>query len=417
MEPSSNSNNVRKVLKTTAIAACAALLASCGSGAGDGSDGGGDGGSGDRVTLQGTFSGGSQTALVAEQVLKASFFTQDGGHVESVVTGGTFSLKVEKGTPGGLVFLGGDDRFLGYLTLGDGIDSLPLNRLGDGVTDIDFGILSSIGSLVEADHNPIGVEFPLSGEEREAIALADDFFASLVKSPDVDGDGVPDFLQGLFFRLMILYFINGGNFGSGLTPALNPSASISGYKLALDARDADRPETVSFTGPSGSGLAASVSDQKNALSTRTTYFSPFVSVPVLPPEGAYDVGYESATFRFEVPDQTSAPTRVVLPVPTVTLNGDGTIQKVVWVYRLGSGAEATLEPLSLIDGIEVQIEGSGSPCASYPQSERIYNSGELSASTTEHTLTCQTLLWGDVSRLHMAYDDVYGNHNVVTWAK
>lgn len=104
-------------------------------------------------------------------------------------------------------------------------------------------------------------------------------------------------------------------------------------------------------------------------------------------------------------------------MPTLTLNGDGTIQKVNWVYNLGSGGTSTLDPLTIVSKIELQIDGSGTSCESYPQQGRIYNSGYLSATTTEHTLTCQNLNWSNATQLFMAYEDIYGNHNVVIYTK
>jgi hypothetical protein len=376
---------------------------------------GSGGGSADTITIQGTFAGGTQAALTADQVSKALFFSTDGSYVSADVTGETFSMDLDKGTPGGLIFVGSDNQFLGYLTLGNGIDSLPLNLVGDDVTSIDLGILSSASDVVEPAHNPLGSEFPLSDADQEAIAQANGFFASLVKNPDLDRDGLPDFLGGKFYRMMVLYFINAGSFGAAMTPTISSSDSINSYKLALDATDSDRPDTVSFTGPNGSGLAGSVSDQQNVYSGRTTYFSPLVESPDVPLAGPYTVAYKTTSFDFEVPDQSSAPTRVILPVPTVTLNGDGTINKVDWVYRIASASDQTLNPLAVVSGIEVQVDGAGAPCANYPQSGRIYNSGSIAPSTTQHLLTCQNLLWDDVSSIYMAYDDVYGNHNVVTW--
>jgi hypothetical protein len=370
------------------------------------------------VKIKGTFVGGTHSgisALTTQQVSRAAFFYVTGRHSEATLTDGAFSLELTTLAPGGLIFLGSSNQFLGYLSLGSGIDSLPLNRLGSSVTTLDLGILSSSGAVVSAGTSPLGSSLSLSADEQAAIALADDLFSSVVKNPDIDENGTPDFLEGKFFLQMILYFIKGGTFGDGLTPSVSSSATLTGYKLALDAMTSNRPDTVSFTGPSGSGLSTSTSEQKNTYSDRTTYFSPLVSSPVIPPAGRYDVVYENSIFKFAIPDQSLAPSRVVLPIPTVTLNSDGTLQKVQWLYRIPSGPDTSLEPTTLIKAIEIQVDGSGTPCASYPQSGRIYNSGQLPVSTLQHTLTCQTLLWSNVSTLNTAYDDVYGNHNVVSW--
>ncbi len=577
---------MKSILKPFGLFLLAVFLTACGGGGGN--DAGGTSGEINTITVTGGFSDGSHAqsiwfnrffaklfpsayALDPNQVSKVIAFFRDGVYVVSTVTNGSFSIEVEKHSPVGMIFVGANDNFLGYVTLGNGIDSLPLNYVKDNVTTIDLETLSSSGLVVEPSHNPLGSEIPLSSEEQSALALADDMFVAIIKNPDVDGNGTIDFLEGKFFGLQILYYLNGGSFEGNLSPTVNEPPDITGYKIAFDATDTVRPNTVNFTGPAGSTLSNSTSDDlPNVYSNRTTYFSPYVSHPIIPPEGEYTIDYKTegdsypeteiktkdspsayattenafdpplngqctwyvygraielvdngylnnavydkmydafwakrerhaknwiddefldnqfnwgetpqmgaialwkggdyghvafvesvesdkttytvsefnaetgtdksyrvktyttstdnyigdgpyfiylspGTLNFTLPDQSAASSNIVLPVPTVTLNDDGTIQKVNWVYRVSSGAIATF-----INKIELQIDGSGSPCAIYPQQGRIYNSGWLSDSTTEHVLTCQILYWYDVTKIYLAYEDVYGNHNVVSWSK
>lgn len=411
------------------------LMTIVGTGGGNGGATGGNGGATNTVTIKGNILNGSHAknlwydrlldkihspahALDPNEVAKVMIFYQDGSHKFSKVTeDGNFSIQVDKSAPAGMIFVGAGDNFLGYLTLGDGIDTLPLNSIADDVSEIDLGVLSSLGLIVEPSHNPLGNEIPLTPEEQKALAQCDDLFSSIVKNPDVDGNGIIDFLEGKFFGLQILYYVNEGSFDGNLSPTVNEPADITGYRLAFDATDAYRPDNVDFTGPPGSGLLNSTSTQSNVYPDRTTYFSHYIHNPSIPPAGQYTVDYKASTLTFTLPDQSAAPSNIVLPVPTVTLNDDRTIQKVNWVYRLGSGATAALDPLTIISKIELQIDGSGSPCGSYPQQGRIYNSGWLSATTTGHVLTCQTLYWDDITRIYMAYEDLYGNHYVVICSK
>jgi hypothetical protein len=426
-------NNLRIIWVVLLSVLLAVSLTACGGGGGSTSSNG-TGGGGNTITITGSFSGGSHAkslwlnrffawifpsayALNPNDVSKVIVFQGDGGYFVSTVSNSSFSIAVEKGSPVGLIFVGANNNYLGYLTLKNGIDSLPLTKLSSGVNTIDLQTLSSSGLIVEPSHNPIGSELPLTSEEQTAIAQSDDFFASTIKNPDVDGNGTIDIFEEKFFRSQILYYITGGNFGGNLTPTVSTPASITGYRFAFDATDTNRPDTVYFTGPAGSGLSNSPSDQPNVYTDRTTYFSPSVSNPVIPPTGQYTVSYKTSTLTFSIPDQSSSTFNVIMAVPTVTLNADGTIQKVNWVYKLGSGASATLDPQAIIDSIQLQIDGSGTPCASYPQQGRIYNSGNLSTITTEHVLTCQNLSWSNVTWIYMAYNDVYDNHIVVTWDK
>jgi len=409
------------------------LMTIVATGGGTGGNVGGNGGATNTITIKGNILNGSHAknlwydrlldkihspayALDPNEVAKVMVFYQDGSYKFSKVTeDGNFSITVDKSAPAGMIFVGAGDNFLGYLTLGDGIDTLPLNSIADDVSEIDLGILSSSGLIVEPSHNPLSNEIPLTPEEQKALAQCDDLFSSIVKNPDVDGNGIIDFLEGKFFRLQILYYVSAGSFDGDLGLTVNEPTDISGYKLAFDLTGTNLPQTVDFTGPAGSGLSSSTSAGSNVYTGRTTYFSPYVGS--IPPAGQYTVDYDTNTLTFTLPDQSAAPSNIVLPVPTVTLNDDRSIQKVNWVYRLGSAATAALDPLTIISKIELQIDGSGSPCASYPQAGRMYNSGWLSATTTGHFLTCQTLSWDDITRIYMAYEDLYENHYVVIYSK
>ena len=410
-------------------------LSACGGGGGSGSGNGGGGGN--TITIKGNFSGGSHAkslwlnrlfawiippahALNQNDVLKVMVFQGNGGHSVSTVTDGSFSIAVEKGSPVGLISVGANNSYLGYLTLNNGVDSIPLTKLGSDVTAIDLQTLSSIGSIVTPSHNPLGSELLLTSAEQTAIAQGDNFFASLIKNPDADGNGTIDFLDNKFFRPYITYFITGGNFGVNHTPTVTIPAPIDGYRFGLHAKDTNRPGAVSFTGPLGSGLSNAPSDPLTIVNDdNTAYGSPFVTSPAIPPAGQYLVSYKTGTLTFNISDQSSAPSNIVLAVPTVTLNSNGTINKVTWVYKPGSGGAATLDPQAVISSVMLQIQGNGTPCASYQQAGFIYLTSNLPATTVEHVLipACQNLSWSNVTRIYMAYNDVYGNHNVVTWNK
>lgn len=140
--------------------------------------------------------------------------------------------------------------------------------------------------------------------------------------------------------------------------------------------------------------------------------------PLIPPAGIYQIAYNDKTLTYDIPDQTSAVQYIALAVPTITLNDNGTMNKIAWEYKLGGGSgDDTIDPESLISQIELQIDGNGTACDDYPDSQgnRIYNSGMLTSATVSHTLTCQDLLWSNVTSIYMAYNDIFGNHIVVTW--
>ena len=349
---------------------------------------------------------------------KVVAFYPDGEHTISTFSGGKFSINVEKSSPLVLIFLSDSNDYLGYVTLGKGIDTFPMTKTAEGVVTINLQDLSLSNNTFSPSHNPLGSEIQLTPEEEALVAQIDDFFASMAKNPDRDDNGEADFLEGKFFSIWITYFIDGGVFGSNLSPTVYKPAYIEGYRLSFGAIDADQPSGVVFNGPEGSGLSNAVSEQSIVLlenENETMYGSPLIP-EALPPAGEYIVTYKDEDLSFEIPDQSSAPSRIVLAVPTVTLNKDGTINKISWKYMSGGGS-GTVDPEGIMSEIMIQIEGIGTPYKDYPQPDMMYVSEWIPATTTEHVLPTQKIKWSDVTRIYMSYDDVYRNHYVVTWRK
>ncbi|MGC9027509.1 MAG: hypothetical protein ACP5JP_08245 [bacterium] len=392
--------------------------------------------SGSKVTIKGSFTGGTNAqnnwmrrffarltksayALDPSQVMKVIVFSNNWSYEIAPVTNNTFSIDVSTGQPVGMIFAGANDNFLGYLTLGNGIDSLPLTRLTDTAT-IDLQALSSNGKIVEPGHNPIGSEIPLTQAEQSALAQSNSLFASTVINPDVDGNGKIDLLEGKFFKWQILYFINGGTIsstGTNIAATLITPASISGFRLAVGLPLDNAPGTVSFSGPAGSGLSNSTSGQSITNNNQHVYFSSYIQNPPIPAAGQYTITYGNTALNFSMPDQSAAPSKIVVAAPTIILNSDGTINKIKWTYNLGDGS-GSIDPRILIGRVLIQIEGSGTPCANYPQgSGWLYQSDSIPPSTTEFTLPCQSVVWSNVSRLYMVVTDIFDNQYIVTFQR
>ncbi|MCF8024975.1 MAG: hypothetical protein K9K82_05760 [Desulfobacteraceae bacterium] len=216
-----------------------------------------------------------------------------------------------------------------------------------------------------------------------------------------------------------MYYFYGGDFEGSLTPTVNqPSDVWNGFKFFLRSGP-NWPDTVYFTGPDGSGYNSTPSATREVYEDHTAYYSQYNDSLNYPPTGQYTIDYTldsgPGTLKFSIPDQSRASENTILPIPTVALNSDGTINKVTWIYRAAKENASEVRPESLIEKIELQIAGNGVQCEDPRQENRMYNSGNLSADTKEHVLRCQNLLWSTVTNITLAYDDVYGNHNVVTW--
>jgi hypothetical protein len=209
------------------------------------------------------------------------------------------------------------------------------------------------------------------------------------------------------YGFWLMHQTEGGHFGSALTPTPGYPVSMTAYTAVFEVEyGAPYPPTsqVLFTGPAGSGLSSLPADPNNVFiaDSKGTYQSPRISNPPTAPGGAYTVSYQGSNHVFNLPAPQAA-SRLVLPVPTVTLEGS-VIKSVSWSYR----SPATGAPVgvpSFMRGIQVQIEGFvGGRIYDMPWSDN--------PASTSHQLL-QTVIWSDVSVLNMAYDDDLGNHYVI----
>jgi hypothetical protein len=305
---------------------------------------------------------------------------------------------------------------LGYLSLGNGMESIPLNMADTGVSAIDLQSLTSSGNIVEPGHNPVGSEIPMTASDITSYVFSNGALGSVVKSPDVDGDGIVDVATGTFYRYTMRYAIRGGSFGSGLTPTLVSPIVINTYvfEVKIDDPDLDFPSQVSFNGPAGSGIESATSWLKQSFGTvGCSYCAPAISIPSIPPAGTYSVSYKTKTLTFELLSQAEITKCLAIPVPTVLLNSDSTIHKISIEYRLSDGS-ATIDPRALILDLNVQISvdvGNGAPGA------QVYSSATVPPDTTEFVLTNQPLKWGSVLSVGTGYEDVFGNQIGVNWTR
>ncbi len=365
-----------------------------------------------KLKIKGSFNNVSSTgvsSLEAVEVAKVIVFNNEGQYSISNVTDGSFEVSTDKDKPVGMVFADVSNHYVGYLTLSNGVESLPLNSLGDGVSSINLGALSFTASAAEPSHNPLGSEIPISASDISAYAFSNGTFASLVNNPDVDGNGTIDVLEDVFYRYFIMYGVAGGTFnGTDLTPTINSPVTIKGYRLTVVIANSSGiyPATIGMQGTVGSGIESTSSEINNIGTMNSSYTMAWIEK--IPPAGNYIASYDSTTLTFAVPDQSNIIKYQALALPTVILNGDDTIHEINWVYKLSDGS-ATIDPRVLIDKLLIEINGSAAT--------QLYNSPTFTTDITDHILTNQTIAWSDVTSISMAYNDIFGNHIVVDYIK
>lgn len=380
---------------------------------------------GTAVSVSGEMDGSAAAKVVA--------YSSTGRYKVADITSGQFTLQLDNGKPWGLVFANSSGQYLGYLSLGDGIDAIPMHYLSQGVSNVDLGTITQFGQVFTPSVNPIGNSILLTPEQIEMIASADNYMGAILNNPDVDGNGVVDVIEGRFFSLSVIYFISPGRFqGTGLTPVawdnLNPL--VYGYRLFLTVKDVSFPESVSFSGPTGSYLSNTNSENYMSFSDHRVYATPFISYPelevdMIPPGGTYAISYSGTNLTFQLSDQSYVASNIVYPWPTMTLNGDGTMNSLSWNYQVPS-TTVTSDVNAIMRNLMIQIEGTGNQCVDGQNSNRLYDSPRLSPSVTSHTLSCQNIVWGltqlepflhNVDRVMMTYEDHYSASYVVMYNK
>lgn len=402
------------------------------------------------VTIKGSFTGTNTNVSFLKRVYAffqpAKAFALDPGKVSKIlvfeaggnsyksftVSNGAFSFNLTKGHPIAMIFVGTNNEYLGYLFLKNDIAFLPLSKLKGDIATVDLGALSSLGLVVEPSNNPIGNEIPFSNDEITTFAQANGLFASIIKNPDVDNNGIIDFLEGKYFNPSLGYSLDlVGNYSGKVTPTLNLPVTIDSSRVWLSATLPGAPDydpNPICVGPPGSGFEtgkatedpgpvriSNVTDASHSVA----FLFPSIKAPKLPPAGEYRIYYKGAKyFSFNIPDQSNAPSRILIIKPSITLNENGTIKKFNWSY-ISPTSSAELNFQDITNNLQIMLDGIGTPCSDYNEtgSGNIYTSRTISSDSSEHVLTCQNLLWENIKIVITQYNDSFNNYYVMGWQK
>ena len=113
---------------------------------------------------------------------------------------------------------------------------------------------------------------------------------------------------------------------------------------------------------------------------------------------------------------------MVLAKPNLNIDKDGIITEVdvQWVFAESGQSISTRAISAIVESFEVQITGSGKPCADYPQGEaRLYNSGSQDVMTETIILnkTCQGLQYSQIWSVIVAVSGLRGGDFVLVYQK
>jgi hypothetical protein len=373
-------------------------------------------------------------ALDPSKVSKILVFEAGGNSYKSfTVSNGAFSFNLTKGNPIAMIFVGTNNEYLGYLFLKNDIAFLPLSKLKGDIATVDLGTLSSSGLVVEPSNNPIGNEIPFTNDEITTFAQANGLFASIIKNPDVDNNGIIDFLEDKYFNPYLGYSLDlVGNYSGKVTPTLNLPVTIDSGRVYLSATLPGAPDydpNPICVGPPDSGFETGKATDDDPRPVRVSnvtsashsvlFLFPGIKAPKLPPAGEYRIYYKGTKyFSFNIPDQSNAPSRILIIRPSVSLNENGTMKKFTWSY-MSPASSAELNFQDITKNLMIMLDGKGTPCADHNEigSGNIYTSRSISSGSSEHVLTCQDLLWENINVVVAQYNDSFNNYYVMGWQK
>lgn len=226
-----------------------------------------------------------------------------------------------------------------------------------------------------------------------------------------------------------MYYLSGTPaFGEALTPSVaENSITIGSHKFLVGLRHDDLPawDQISVTYPSAAEPVPATETRPSGTSRISIFFTGRQGKP---DAGAYRFQTSNAAsidYTFNVPDQSGAEESIVVLVPTVALNENGTMHSVSWqafhrdmslmdhIHHVFTDLEVQID---IIDSVEERI---GSYKILGGSDTRVYNSGYVPVLDAVNIIAGieQPILWADVNRIFFGYNDLYGNHYVLGYNK
>lgn len=349
-----------------------------------------------KVNVKGHFGLRSADVSAATQVV---MFNIDGNYSTSPITGGSFSIQINKDQPVGLIFTNESKAFLGYLTLGQGIESLPLNYLNDTVSTVDLGLLTASNTAVQPQINPLSGKLNMSSEEIKGYRQASVNFSALVKNPDTDRNGVIDMLEGKYYHIAFLYFGDGANFTS--TPAKSAGVTPAGFRIMFMTTDTSTPASVTFSNEDGTLTMGT--NQKKSVYGSTIYFSEMIN-NYSPTSMTAKISYNNKTLYFDIPDQSGTLNNAVFVFPTLQYNSSNKLTKISWEYYSGLSG-APVDASKIILNVMAQVSATD-------WNVRLYDSQNYDPEVKQDVLANPIDL-SAIGVVNMAYYDIFGNNVVI----
>ncbi|OIO73168.1 MAG: hypothetical protein AUJ85_08855 [Elusimicrobia bacterium CG1_02_37_114] len=400
------------------------------------------------LNIKGNFTGtGSSSVRKSDAVgtiKKIAVITYNWFRVENI-NSTDFSIPImtnEIGKPVGLVFIDDQDKVAGCLQIvassTDTLNLLPLTKVKDGVTQIDLQLISfstdTYGNIAVPEYDPVGAdkEIPFSQDEKILAAKITKVLGSILKDPDINNNGIVDFIENRFFKIGFRYGLNVGQLPAGGTDGtysatIDPVVTLNGFRIDCKIFPDYVNNSLPITFPATyTWTHGSYTGHENSDSLTQNFDGPGEGT-VPPVDGEYIVDANSigcGTLTFNVVGQQDAVDSILILAPTFHISG-GKLQKISWVWKAYNNlAGDPIDGSAFVDNLAIQISGETSTSynsyGGVPPDVGYHNwaGTTISGSDTEHVIGVNNLDWAaDCHGILFRYDDKFGNRVNVSFRK
>lgn len=138
----------------------------------------------------------SSSESISDEIESVLLFYQNYFRKIGVNNDGTFEIPVSRMSPVGLIFVGSEGSFKGFLEFTDGGTTIPLHYVQDELSVIDLGTLNPYGTSYKSSLS-IDDTLSLTPIERRRYEAMATFFNHTIRNPDITNNGIVDILEGI----------------------------------------------------------------------------------------------------------------------------------------------------------------------------------------------------------------------------
>ncbi len=202
------------------------------------------------------------------------------------------------------------------------------------------------------------------------------------------------------------YFSDGSITGTNVQ--YSTPRSVNEYSIYFRMNDANPTNSVTFSGPAGSGLNNTQSTWYSQDMNGCSYFSPDIAltnVNVIT-GGVYTVSYKGVNLKFKVSNPQISQRQIFL-VPEFIVDNSGILQQIRWSYKNQSGQ--TVPPQDFMKSVEIYAYNSSW--------QQLFQNWDIRPAFTNYIVTNTVVQWKDVQTVQIGFVDDMDANYLTLWAK